>query len=75
MADLSIKHRWARTASQSWRFVALEVRVIAGKKEALQELSVPKNVAWNPHAFRGKEIDESMDRGGDTLVSQRICVS
>ena len=29
--------------SQSWRFVAHEVRVICAKKGALQTLSVPKN--------------------------------
>jgi hypothetical protein len=60
------------TASQSWRFVALEVRVMSAKKEALQVLSIPQNVVWNPFTFRAKEIDESVDRGGDTLVNQRI---
>ena len=44
----------------------------SGKKEALQALSIPKNVVWNPLTFCGKEIDESVDRGGDTLVNQRI---
>jgi hypothetical protein len=44
----------------------------SGKKEALQALSVPKNVVWNPLTFCKKEIDESVDRGGDTLVNQRI---
>ena len=67
-----INHRSARIASQSWRFVALEVKVISAKKEALQALRVPKNVVWNPLTFRRKEIDESVDRGGDTLVNQRI---
>jgi hypothetical protein len=57
-------------ASQSWRFVALEVRVISTKKEALQALSISQNVVWNPFTFRAKEIDESVDRGGDTLVNQ-----
>jgi hypothetical protein len=60
------------TASQSWRFVALEIRVMSAKKEALQALSIPQNVVWNPFTFRAKEIDESVDRGGDTLVNQRI---
>ncbi len=59
-------------ASQSWRFVAHEVRVISFKKEALQTLSIPKYLAWNPLAFRPKEIDESVDCGGKTLVKQRI---
>jgi hypothetical protein len=58
--------------SQSWRFVAHEVRVISTKKEALQALSIPKNCAGNPLAFQAKEIDESVDRGGKTLVNQRI---
>jgi hypothetical protein len=44
----------------------------SGKKEALQALSIPKNVVWNPLTFCGKEIDESVDRSGDTLVNQRI---
>ena len=61
-----------RLASKSWRFVTHEVRVISTKKEALQALSIPKNVGWNPLTFRAKEIDESVDRGGKTLVNQRI---
>jgi len=69
---LLIKHSSARIASQSWRFVALEVRVISAKEEALQALGVAKNVVWDPLTFRGKEIDESVDGGGDTLVNQRI---
>ena len=59
-------------ASQSWRFVAPEVRIISLKKEALQTLSISKNLAWNPVTFRAKEIDESVDCGGKTLVKQRI---
>jgi hypothetical protein len=43
--------------SQSWRFVAHEVRVISSKKEALQALSIPKNVAWNPLTFRAKIVE------------------
>jgi hypothetical protein len=48
------------------------VRVIATKKETLQALSVPNNIVWNLLTFRGKETDEPVDRGGDTLVDQRI---
>jgi hypothetical protein len=59
-------------ASQSWRFVVHEVRVISFKKEALQTLSIPKYLAWNPLTFRAKEIDESVDCGGKTLMKQRI---
>jgi hypothetical protein len=47
-----------RLASQSWRFVAHEVGVIVTKKEVLQSLSIPKNVACNPLTFRDEEIDE-----------------
>jgi hypothetical protein len=59
-------------ASQSWRLVAHEVRVISFKKEALQTFSISKNLAWNPLTFRVKEIDESVDCGGKNLVNQRI---
>ncbi len=65
----------SENASQSGRFVTFEARVISHKKEALQPLSVPKNVAWNSLTFRGKVIDEPMDRGGDLLVNQCICLS
>jgi hypothetical protein len=41
-------------------------------KKALQALSIPQNVVWNPFTFRAKEIDESVDRDGDTLMNQRI---
>jgi hypothetical protein len=36
-----------RLASESGRFVTHEVLVIAPKEEALQALSIPKNIAWN----------------------------
>ena len=62
-------------ASKSWGFVTLETRVISHKKEALQPLGVPKNVVWNSLTFRGKVIDESMNRGGDLLVNQCIRLS
>ena len=47
----------SKNASQSWRFVTLEIRVISHKKEALQPLSVPKNVARNSLTFRGKVMN------------------
>ena len=65
----------SENASQSWRFVTLEARVISHKKKALQPLSIPKNVAWNPLTFRGKVIDESVDRDYDALVNQSIPLS
>ena len=52
--------------------IPLEVRVISAKEETLQALSVPKNIVRDPLTFGGKEIDESVDGGGDTLVNQRI---
>jgi hypothetical protein len=36
-----------RLASESGRFVTHEVLVISPKEEALQALSIPKNIAWN----------------------------
>jgi hypothetical protein len=47
------------------------VRVISSKKEALQTLSIPKNLAWNPLTFRGKEIDKSVDCGGIIRTFER----
>ena len=64
----------SKNASQSWWFVTLEARVISHKKEALQPLSVPKNVAWNSLTFRGKVINEPMNGCGDLLVDQCICL-
>jgi hypothetical protein len=65
----------SKNALESWRFVTLEARVISHKKEALQPLSVPKNVAWNSLTFRRKVIDEPMNRGGNLLVNQCIRLS
>ncbi|MEA2263214.1 MAG: hypothetical protein QOH35_5310 [Acidobacteriaceae bacterium] len=70
MIALPLSQNWF--ASHSWRFVAHEVRFISTKKEAFQALSIPKNIAWNPLTFRAKETDESVDRGGTTLVNQKI---
>jgi hypothetical protein len=55
MIALPLNRNWL--ASQSWRFVAHEVRVISSKKEALQALSITKNFVWNPLTFRAQEID------------------
>jgi hypothetical protein len=65
----------SENASQSGRFVTFEARVTSHKKEALQPLSVPKNVAWNSLTFRGEVIDEPMNRGGDLLLNQCIHLS
>lgn len=40
---VSLQARW---------FISLEMRVIPAKKEALQALSISKNVAWNALTFR-----------------------
>ncbi len=58
--------------SQSWRFIAFEVRVISAKKEAFQALRVAEDMAWNPFTLRAKVVDKSIDCGGNTLVNQRI---
>jgi hypothetical protein len=55
-------------ASQSRRFVAYEVRILSTKKEALQALSIPKNLTRNPLTFRSKEIGESVDRTASLLL-------
>ena len=58
--------------SQSWRFIALEVRVISAKKDAFQAFRVAEDGAWDPFTLRAKVVDKSVDRGGNTLVHQRI---
>jgi hypothetical protein len=41
--SVSLQARW---------FISLEMRVTPAKKEALQALSISKNVAWNAFTFR-----------------------
>src|SRR5260370_28133335 len=60
------------TASQFWRFVALEVRVMSPKNEALQALSIPQNVVWDPLTFRAMEIDQSVHHCRRPLVNQSV---
>jgi hypothetical protein len=48
------------------------MRVIAAKNEALQALSISKNVAWNEFTFRFEEIDKSINSTRDTPMNQRI---
>jgi len=55
--------------SQSWGFVSLEVRIITAKKEALQALCIPKNLAWNAFSFYFKEIIEPINRASETPVN------
>lgn len=42
-------------ASQFWRLVAHEVRVISTKNKAFQALSITKNIAWNLLTFSAKK--------------------
>jgi hypothetical protein len=44
--------RLRRFSLQARWFISLEMRVIPVKKEALQALSISKNVAWNALTFR-----------------------
>jgi hypothetical protein len=48
------------------------MRVIAAEKEALQALSVSKNVAWDALTFRFEEIEKSINCTRDASVNQRI---
>jgi hypothetical protein len=51
------------------------MRVISAKKEALQALSISKNVAWNALTFHFEEIDKSINSTRDTAMKQRIRAS
>jgi hypothetical protein len=42
------------------------MRVIPAKKEALQALSISKNVAWDALTFHFEEIEESINSTRDT---------
>ncbi len=48
------------------------MRVISAKKEALQALSISKNVAWDAFTLHFEEIEESIDSTRDTSMNQRI---
>ena len=49
-----------------------EMRVVSAKKEALQALSISKNVTWNALAFHFEEIEKSINSTRDTPMNQRI---
>jgi hypothetical protein len=46
--------------------------VIRAKKEALQALSISKNVAWDALTFHLEEIEKSIHCTRDTPMNQRI---
>jgi hypothetical protein len=48
------------------------MRVISAKKEALQALSISKNVTWNALTFHFEEIEKSINSTRDTPMNQRI---
>jgi len=50
----------------------LEMRVVSAKKEALQALSISKNVTWNALAFHFEEIEKAINSTRDTPMNQRI---
>ena len=53
-------------------FIPLEMRIISAKKEALQALSIWKNVVWDALTFHFEEIEESINSTRDTPMNQRI---
>jgi len=61
----------AQSLQARW-FIPLEMRVISGKKEALQASSILKNVAWSALTFRFEEIEKSINSTRDTPMNQRI---
>ena len=61
----------AQSLPACW-FIPLEMRVLSGKKEALQAFSISKNVAWNALTFRFEEIEKSINSSRDTAMNQRI---
>ena len=66
-----MKNATAQSLQARW-FIPLEMRVISGKKEALQAFSISKNVAWNSLTFRFEEIEKSINSTRDTPMNQRI---
>jgi hypothetical protein len=47
-----VGRRLRRLSLQARWFISVEMRVIPAKKEALQALSISKNIAWNALTFR-----------------------
>ena len=58
----------AQSLQARW-FIPLEMRVISGKKEALQASSILKNVAWSALTFRFEEIEKSINSTRDTPMT------
>jgi hypothetical protein len=61
----------AQSLQARW-FIPFEMRVISGKKEALQAFSISKDVARNALTFRFEEIEKSINSTRDTPMNQRI---
>ena len=57
---------------QARGFIPIEMRVISAKKEALQALSISKNIAWDALTFHFEEIEKSINCTRDTPMNQRI---
>ena len=56
---LAFPLRWRR--SESRRFVAFEVRVVAAEQEGFQTLCIPNDFLRNSFAFDREVISESVD--------------
>jgi hypothetical protein len=65
-----VKNATAQSLQARW-FTPLEMRVVSGKKEALQAF-ISKNVAWNALTFRFEEIEKSINSTRDTPMNQTI---
>jgi len=61
-----------RPSLQARWFIPLEMRVISAKKEALQALSISKNVPWDALTFPIEEIEKFINCTRDTPMNQRI---
>jgi hypothetical protein len=69
------RHRDAKPTSpdsQPWGFIPFEVGIVSAEEQGFQAVSVRNNRAGNPLSLDREELSQSVDRGRNFSVDQRV---
>src|SRR5215472_1684889 len=58
--------------SQPWGFIPLEIGIVSAEEQGFQAVSIRDYRARNPLPFDLKELSQSVDRGYNLTVNQRV---
>src|ERR1035437_1765445 len=70
--SITIRAQPSSPDSQPWGFIPLEIGIVSAEEQGLQAVSVRNNRAGNPLPLDLEELSQSVDRGDNLPVNQRV---